>query len=71
MEQIGPRIRDARERAVLSQGELAVKAGISQNALSQIETGKSQPRMSTIRKVAEALGIEPGRLMQDQRDLEE
>jgi transcriptional regulator with XRE-family HTH domain len=65
MEDIGPRIRDLRERAVLSQGELAVKVGISQNALSQIETGRSQPRMSTIRKVAEALGIEPARLMQD------
>lgn len=57
VEQIGKRVRTARERAVLSQGELAAKVGISQNALSQIETGRAQPRPATIRKIAEALGI--------------
>lgn len=64
MEQIGPRIRHARERAVLSQGEFAQRVGISQNALSRIETGHSRPRMATIRKIAEALGVPPTQLVE-------
>ena len=54
---IGERIRAERVRAVLSQGELAEKAGISRTALSQIESGVALPRPSTIRKIADALGI--------------
>jgi transcriptional regulator with XRE-family HTH domain len=63
MDTIGQRIRQARRLAVLSQGELALKVGMSQNALSFIETGKSTPRMSTIRKIAEALGIDGAELI--------
>lgn len=39
-----------------SQRSLAERAGISEYALNQIELGKSQPRDSTIKKLADALG---------------
>jgi transcriptional regulator with XRE-family HTH domain len=63
MEKVGYWVRAMRENAVLSQGELAEKVGISQNALSAIETGRSRPRMSTIRKLAAALRVDPSQLV--------
>lgn len=59
----GENIRRARERAVLTQAELAEIAGINRSSLSMIESGKKKPRPSTIRKLADALGIEPTRLV--------
>lgn len=62
MNTIGEHIREARERAVLNQGELAQAAGISRSSLSMIENGHKQPRMTTIRKIAQALGLPPSEL---------
>ncbi len=47
------RLKEIRSQRGLSQEELAERAGISQNHLSQIECGKRQPSMA----VAEALVI--------------
>jgi transcriptional regulator with XRE-family HTH domain len=58
----GIRIKAARERAVYGQAELAREAGITPNALWQIEKGLRDPRPATIRKLAAALGIDPGEL---------
>jgi transcriptional regulator with XRE-family HTH domain len=52
-------LRETRKRHVMSLKELAAAAGISAAALSDIERGKAIPRMTTIRKLAEALGVEP------------
>jgi transcriptional regulator with XRE-family HTH domain len=54
---IGQRIREERERAVLTQAELAEAAAINRSSLSMIESGREAPRPSTIRKIAQALGI--------------
>lgn len=61
-ETIGDRIRAARKRAVWGQAELARKAGISVNAMWQIENGRRQPRPATLRKIAAALGVAPSKL---------
>jgi transcriptional regulator with XRE-family HTH domain len=66
METIGERIRRARERAVLNQGELAEAAGLNRSSLSMIENGRKHPRMTTIRAIAHALGIPPGELVDPQ-----
>ena len=66
MKTVGEHIRAARERAVLNQGELAHAAGISRSSLSMIENGRKQPRMTTIRKIAQALGVPPGELVDSQ-----
>lgn len=39
---------------------LSLRTGISKNSLSQIEQGKAQPRVSTMRKLADALSVPVG-----------
>ena len=46
------RLRKEREKAGLSQLELALRAEISQNMINYIETGKRTPSLDTILKFA-------------------
>ncbi len=61
---IGNRLKALRVRRALTQHELAEKAGISTNALNRIELNKAEPHMSTLRKLAKALGVEPHELVE-------
>ena len=65
MSATGERIRQARERAVWGQADLARAAGISVAGLWQIEHGQREPRPATIRKIAAVLGISPAELVED------
>jgi transcriptional regulator with XRE-family HTH domain len=57
-ETLGRRIRRARLRKDITQRELADLAGISRTSMNQIEKGETlDPRMSHLRKIAEALGV--------------
>jgi transcriptional regulator with XRE-family HTH domain len=47
---------------MLTQDELGKKAGLSGYTISRIESDQVAPRVSTIRKIAGALGIEPEEL---------
>jgi transcriptional regulator with XRE-family HTH domain len=60
---IGTQLRAARERALLTQAELGARAGLQPLTISRIETDKVEPRYSTIRKIAKALGVDPGELL--------
>ena len=60
---IGTQLRAARERALLTQEELAAKAEVQPLTISRIETNKVEPRYSTIRKLAKALGLDPTELL--------
>jgi transcriptional regulator with XRE-family HTH domain len=60
---VGERIAELREAQVKKQRELAEEAGISPSTLSQIESGRvPNPHISTIRKIARALAVEPQEL---------
>jgi len=59
---IGEQVREYRDRAILTQDELGEKAGLSGYTISRIESNQVAPRVSTIRKIAGALGIEPTEL---------
>ncbi len=59
------RLKELRERAFLTQAELAKKSGIAEASINRIEQGKHEARISTIRKLAEALGVEPGDLVEE------
>ena len=54
---VGGRLRVMREERGLSIRALARASGISANALSVIERGKSSPSVSTLYKVTDALGV--------------
>jgi transcriptional regulator with XRE-family HTH domain len=58
-----PRLRELRERAALSQEDLAKKAGVARATIADLEADKRPARPSTRRKLAEALGVEPAELM--------
>jgi len=54
---VGDRLRQLRENRDLSMRALARMSGLSANALSVIERGKSSPSVSTLYKLASALEI--------------
>lgn len=60
---IGQRIRELRERKDWSQEDLAREAAITAAALSRIELGKVDPRLSTLRAFAAALGLDLAALL--------
>lgn len=59
-----PRLRAIRESKPLTQEELAKKAGVSRLTISKIEGGNAA-FPSTIRKLAEALSVEPNQLVRE------
>jgi transcriptional regulator with XRE-family HTH domain len=58
------RLKRARERAALSQEELAKKAGVSRVTVARVEACLDDPQPRTVRKLAAALGVEPEALME-------
>jgi transcriptional regulator with XRE-family HTH domain len=54
---VGARLRELRGTRNISMRSLATKSGLSANALSMIERGKTSPSVSTLYKLADALGI--------------
>jgi transcriptional regulator with XRE-family HTH domain len=65
---VGKNVRDLRTLSALTQTELAAKAGITATALSRIERNEAEPRPSTLRKLATALGVEPSTLIKGSSD---
>ena len=62
---IGDRLRDLRVRRALTQEELADKANVGTNTVARLERNKSEPHMSTLRKLARALDVDPAELIGD------
>ena len=54
---VGQRLKELREERRISIRGLATKSGLSANALSMIERGKTSPSVSTLYKLSDALGI--------------
>ena len=65
MVRIGAQLRRARERALLTQEELADRAGLAIPTISRIENGRVEPHFRTIRKLAKALDVDPRDLVGD------
>jgi DNA-binding XRE family transcriptional regulator len=57
-----PMIRAWREHIGITQGELATRMGVSQAAVAKLEKLDAKPRSTTLKKVAEALGISAAQL---------
>jgi transcriptional regulator with XRE-family HTH domain len=57
------KLREVRERLLVTQDELAERTGISRATLSRLENGLQRPRISTVRKLAAALGVDASELI--------
>ncbi|MDR2924047.1 MAG: helix-turn-helix domain-containing protein [Treponema sp.] len=58
------RLREEREKQGISQMDLSFKAGLSQNQVNYIETGKRTPNLHTILNICKALKINPAMLFE-------
>ncbi|HVS37413.1 MAG TPA: helix-turn-helix transcriptional regulator [Gemmataceae bacterium] len=63
-ETLGARLRRLRLAAGLKQHALAVRTGLTREAISMLETGRRgrRPAADTVVRLAAALGVPPGEL---------
>ncbi len=54
-----PTLREVRIRRFLSLRELAKRASVAQRTIVEAEAGRQVPRPATMRKLAEALEVDP------------
>jgi transcriptional regulator with XRE-family HTH domain len=57
------RLRELRRERVLSLRELEERSGVSYNTIWRIEDGRQGAHPRTVRKLAEALGVDPKELI--------
>lgn len=53
----GQIIEEARKKAKMTQAELAAKIGTNKSYISRVETGTTEPRISTFYRIVAALGL--------------
>lgn len=61
----GEKIKQARINSGLSQNELGKKLNVSQAMIAQYEKGTRNPKLSTLRKIADALDVSTSDLAED------
>lgn len=61
------RLAEIRLKRQLSQRDLAAKAKMSQAYLCRIEVGKADPSLSTLKRLALALGVTVSELVKESR----
>jgi len=59
----GDKVRELRERLLLTQTQLGERAGLSLYTVSSVERGAHSATFKTARALAKALGVEPEELM--------
>ena len=64
----GKRLRKIRHSQGLSQEKLAHLAGLHFTVVARLERGEREPRLGTIIRVAEGLGVQPGELLDRLRE---
>ena len=62
---IGTKLNRLRTREALTQRDLSERTGLTIAAISRIEQNQVEPRLSTVRKLANALGVHPSQLIED------
>ena len=63
LEKIGTRIKSLRAKRGLTQKELAERAGISHGYLARLETGRHEPTLTMLGKLAKALRVKTAELL--------
>ncbi len=62
-EKLGLNLKKIRTKKGISQGDIAKELGVSRGFISTIENGKTNPTLSTIAKLAKALGVSTNELL--------
>jgi transcriptional regulator with XRE-family HTH domain len=60
----GENLREARTKLELTQEQVAERSGVQAGEVSRIESGKRDPQLSTILKLAKAVEVKPGQLLE-------
>jgi transcriptional regulator with XRE-family HTH domain len=60
----GEKLRALREARFLSHRDLAKKADVSPTTVLNLEAGRVEAQRRTVRKLAEALGVDPAELVE-------
>ena len=60
---IGERLKQLRLERAMTQDELAAAAGLGKNTVNRIERDHTEPRPPTLRKLAQALDVDPAELV--------
>ena len=63
MGNLGKNLRSTRKKLGLTQEQVSERSGVQAGEISRIETGKRDPQVSTIERLAKALDVPPGRLL--------
>ncbi len=58
-------VKELRRRKGWNQRDLAKASGVGQDTISSLESGRHEPRPSTLRKIAGALGVEIEELFEE------
>ncbi len=64
LRRLAMKLKKEREKRGLSQEALAKKAGISRGYLARLEIGRHDPTITMLRKIARALGVPVGELLE-------
>lgn len=59
----GRRVRELRHARNVSQDALAERTDVHPTAIGRLERGDREPRLTTILRIADGLGVEPGQLV--------
>lgn len=68
---IGNRIKQLRAIKKLSQKQVAAEIGVDQGQYSRLESGKVEPTLSSLQKIADVFEISLSELLKDNADLSE
>jgi transcriptional regulator with XRE-family HTH domain len=61
----GKRLQELRVEQAFSLRALAERSGVTYDTINKLELGRRPAHASTIRKLADALGVEPKELMKE------
>ena len=65
LQSVGNKIKTTRKRKGISQTKIADECGVDKSNISRLETGLGNPTIITILKVANALSVPIGKLLDD------
>lgn len=60
---VGERLKKQRTRRALTQAQVAERAGVTTATVARIERDEIEPRMTTLRKLAQGLEVDPAELV--------